>query len=486
MNTLRRSLIFSYISKYITTATQLVTSIVLARLLTPEEIGIYTVAAVFVGLGYLLREFGINSYIIQEKELTRDRIRAALTLNLLFGWSIALILFIAKEPLALFYENDAIQSVIGLLCINFLLIPLGAITFAHIRREMRFHHTLVIQVTSALVSAIVAISSAYAGESYLSLVWSSIAGTTTSILMTFVYRSPDLPFLPGLKEVRHVLSYCKYAGTSDILTHIGTTSPDWILGKTLGMHDVGIFSRAAGTLNMFNNAFMHAIWGVTLPHFSKQHREGGIDIHQYLRFVSNITAISWPFMITLVILAGPVVMVLFGNQWTESVPIIQILCVGSLFIYSTSIVNDLLISTGKIGKSFKINATIQLLLISSVLISSTHNLIAVALAIAICNIISFLIYQKVSLDVLGTTLGRFMPVYIKSAALLLICALLPLSCVFMLGYDKITNVISIAAIYLANILIWVLSVIALKLPISSELISAYKRLSKQRREGHEK
>ena len=153
MASFRVSLAYSYLSKYLTLVIYFVTTIILARLLTPADIGIYTVASVFVGLGHLLREFGINNYIVQEKDLTTDRIRAAFTLNLLFGWSIALILYFTRTPIGSFYESEAVREVIGLLCINFLLVPIGAITFAYIRREMRFHHTLIIQVASALASS---------------------------------------------------------------------------------------------------------------------------------------------------------------------------------------------------------------------------------------------------------------------------------------------------------------------------------------------
>ena len=88
MASFRVALAYSYLNKYLTLVIHFVTTIILARLLTPADIGIYTVASVFVGLGHLLREFGINNYIVQEKDLTTDRIRAAFTLNLLFGWTV--------------------------------------------------------------------------------------------------------------------------------------------------------------------------------------------------------------------------------------------------------------------------------------------------------------------------------------------------------------------------------------------------------------
>ena len=162
MTSFRSSLFYVYTSQYSTFIIYFITTIILARILTPEDIGIYTVALVFVGLGHVLREFGINNYIIQEKDLTAERIRAAFTLNLMFGWGIALVMYFARTPIGNFYETEAVSDVISLLCINFLLVPIGAITLAHIRREMRFKHIMIIQIASSLVSSTVAVSAALA------------------------------------------------------------------------------------------------------------------------------------------------------------------------------------------------------------------------------------------------------------------------------------------------------------------------------------
>lgn len=478
MNTLRRSLIFSYISKYITTATQLVTSIVLARLLTPEDIGIYTVAAVFVGLGYLLREFGINTYIVQEKELTDDRIRAAFTLNLIFSWGIALILFIFRGPIGDFYSNEAVHEVIGFLCINFMLIPFGAITFAYIRREMRFKHTMVIQVGSSTVSAIVAIFSAYHGEAYLSLVWSAIAGTATSVLLTFAYRSPGLPTTPGFSEIPHVLAFCKYAGPSAIITHLGRTAPDWILGKAVDMSAVGLFSRATGTINMFNTAFMDAIWGVTLPHFSKQHREGGIDTKQYLVFVTNIIAIAWPFFVLLAIYAEPVVVILFGNQWIDSVPALQILCIDAILLYTIALAPNLIIATGQIKLSFVLNLITQISVIAGVIIFATNGIVWVAIGIAIAGTVRLFLYQIATHSTLSIPPREFFRVYLKIGVFTFFCTT-PLYITGMfLDAETKTSILTLTLIGLLSFSLWLALLWIFKIPLRLDVRNAYMKLKR--------
>ena len=481
MASFRVSLAYSYLSKYLTLVIYFVTTIILARLLTPADIGIYTVASVFVGLGHLLREFGINNYIVQEKDLTTDRIRAAFTLNLLFGWSIALILYFTRTPIGSFYESEAVREVIGLLCINFLLVPIGAITFAYIRREMRFHHTLIIQVASALASSATGIIAALWGEGYRSLVWSAIAGTATSVIFTLLFRPSGVMLLPGLREIPHVFAFCRYAGSSEILIHAGQTAPDWILGKVLNMGAVGLYSRAVGTVNIFSRAFTEGLAGVILPHFSKQHRDGKIDRDQYLFLVACITAVAWPFFATLAVLSEPVIRILFGVKWLESVPVLRILCLHALLVYTTVLVEQVLISSGQVRTSFRIILAIQVLMIGAVLASATYGLVWVAAAVAGVGLVQVCIYQIAGQRLLNIPITSFTPIYRKNILLTIITVAPPLFAVTILDGTSLAFIPNAIGVVLLTGLAWLGAIWMLKTPLFDELALVLKHARTWRR-----
>ncbi|MBN9132070.1 MAG: lipopolysaccharide biosynthesis protein [Nitrosospira multiformis] len=470
MASFRVALAYSYLNKYLTVIIHFITTVILARLLTPEDIGVYTVAAVFVGLGHLLREFGINEYIVQEKELTPDRIRAAFTLNVLFGWGIALILFFARTPIGDFYNSEAVREVIGLLCINFLLVPIGAITFAHIRREMRFQHTMVIQVASVIASSLVGILSALAGEAYRSLVWSAIAGTATSVLLTFVFRPKEMLLLPGIREIPHVFAFCRYAGSRQLITHAGQTSPDWILGKLLDLSAVGLYSRALGTIGIFNKAFLEALWGVILPHFSRQHRDGSLDKDQYLFLVACITTVAWPFFATLAVLSEPVIRLLFGDQWLESAPVLRILCVHAILIYTTVLVDQMLISVEQIRTSFRIVLTLQITTVIAVLVASQHGLIWVAVAMVFVGLIQVCIYQIIGQRLLQIPFTSFGRIYIKNITITVVAVSPSLFAIMTWGNAQFTSIPMVTALIFVTGISWAVAIWLLKPPLFDELV----------------
>ena len=120
MPSVRKSLALSFASKYSDLVITTVTVLVLARLLTPEEIGIYSVGAAVVAMAHVVRDFGVGNYLIQEKELTQDRIRTAFAVTLIIGWTMAAVLFAASGPVSRLYAEPGLAHVMKVLSLTFM------------------------------------------------------------------------------------------------------------------------------------------------------------------------------------------------------------------------------------------------------------------------------------------------------------------------------------------------------------------------------
>jgi len=110
-----------------------------------------------VSISHTLRDFGVSNYLIQEKELTRDRLRTAQGLTVAVGWFLAIALFVLSAPLAGFYGEPGVEAVLGLLSVNFLVLPFGSVTAALLRRKMRFGILLRANLASAFAQSAVSI-----------------------------------------------------------------------------------------------------------------------------------------------------------------------------------------------------------------------------------------------------------------------------------------------------------------------------------------
>ena len=111
MTSIRRSLAYSIADSYLAVPLQLIGTMIISRLLTPAETGVFAVAAVFAAFASTFRDFGVAEYLIQEKELDAEKIRAALTVNIAISWAMGLLLFFGAPFAADFYRSQGVAEV---------------------------------------------------------------------------------------------------------------------------------------------------------------------------------------------------------------------------------------------------------------------------------------------------------------------------------------------------------------------------------------
>jgi O-antigen/teichoic acid export membrane protein len=354
MNTVRKSVAINMAQNYGVMALQFASSVILARLLSPSEIGIYSVAASLIALAQAVRDFGVGQYIIQEKELTNERIRSAFAVSLTIAIALALITAICALPVATFYKEPGIGNILFLLSINFLIIPFGQISMACLQREMIFLPIATAKIVAATAYATTVLSLAYLGYSYMSLAWASIAGTLASVAVATIYRPKHLPWLPGFTEISRVLNFGSFAVGTNLAGSFAKGTPDMVVGRLVNMTSVGLLSRANGLVEIFNQGVMNAVWSVALPHFSKTVRENGDIKGEFLNAAEIITGVAWSFFITLALLSEPLTLFLYGEKWAPSIPLVKWICAGYFVIAPFYLYNSILVSTGNIKTNFKI------------------------------------------------------------------------------------------------------------------------------------
>lgn len=398
MATLRLSLIVSLAQNYGAMIIQFATSIFIARLLTPGELGIFSVAVVLGGLAQTVRDFGVASYITQEKELTEDRLRSALGVAILGSWILAIAMALLSAPVATFYREPGVRNIMLVLAINLALMPFGSVTMAHLSRAMNFLPRAIAGLISALVHGAVAITLAVAGFSYMSMAWASLSAVVVTIIIAQIYRPEHLPYLPNFKEARRIVSFGAMSTTALVANEIGKGAPDLVIGRVIGMEPVALFGRASGLIDLFDRVIMNSVWMIAMPYFSKQAREGGDLKGSFLKSVTYLTALAWPFYIVLAIVAYPIIRILFGPQWDESVPLLRYLCIGSCIMAPFQLLGSILIGVGRIRDATLAIVCVTAIQILGLLIAAQWGVQAVAVAFIalalIRAILFFLILQR--------------------------------------------------------------------------------------------
>ncbi len=326
----RRAFAISFLARHGRLAISFIAVMVLSRLLTPAEIGIFSVSAALIALGHAVRDFGIGEYIVQERDLTSARLRTAYGFSIVIAWVIAGVLFAASTPLALLYAEAGVGEVMRVLAFGFVIIPLGVPARAVLRRDMRFGVLAVAEVGSGSLQAATSVALAYNGFSYLSMAWGSVVGTVAAFLILALLRARHLAIRPTLSEWRRVASFGSYSSATTIIGQVGAAAPDLVMGRLLGFEAVALFSRALGPIRLFRNGIQGSLGKVLFPAFARRRRAEGDLGRDFLAATAMLCVFAWPFYGFLALMAFPILRILFGYQWDASVPLMQLLCISAL------------------------------------------------------------------------------------------------------------------------------------------------------------
>ena len=180
-NSTRRALAMSFVQRMVTLVFSFGSTIILSRLLTPSEIGIFSVAAGLLALVNMLRDFGVSEFLVQERHLDRTLVHTVFTMNLLIAWSLGGILFGGSNFIADFYGDPGVGQVLRVMSLMFFLLPFGTTTQAQLSRELEFGKLAKIHTVGSITRGCTKVALAYAGYIYMSLAWGAVAGMVLTI-----------------------------------------------------------------------------------------------------------------------------------------------------------------------------------------------------------------------------------------------------------------------------------------------------------------
>lgn len=365
-----------------------IASVFLARLLTPSEIGIFSVAFVFAGLLRTIREMGLGAYIVQESELTAERLKTAFGISLLIavitGAMVAALAGVAGD----FYHEAGVTRSLYIVALSFLLVPFGSSTMALLRRDMHFKDLAVIDLIAILVQNVAAVLLAWFGFSYMSLAWSALMGTTATVICTFFYRPVAMPWMPSLREWRRVIGFSAFASGSSLVNYASFSASDLVLGKMLNMESVALFNRANGLSELLSGVIARVMATVGLPYFSQQHRDGVAQAPAFVEASTMIAMLTSPIYAVLAIVAEPTILLLFGPQWTSSIAVLQILCLAAILRGPAFLASQVMTAAGGIRQLFNLDVLALVIKFAAVIACANFGLQAVAWGYCAASVIT--------------------------------------------------------------------------------------------------
>lgn len=331
MSDLRKAILFSVLNQHSLQVISIVSIAILARLLSPDEIGIFAVATSIAFLATELRSFGVGEYLIREKEIDVGKIRTVLGVMVIMSWGLAVLLIGGAPWIAHFYDNPDLRNLLWIIALPFFLAPHTAIPYALLVREMNFTAILRINLLGSVVRNGGSIGLALLGFSYYALAYGTLAGIVAEFLAICYFRPTGTPWMPAFNgRLKHVFQVGVQISLSKFLQSTSQNAGDLILGRLATMKDVGMYSRGLGLILFLQSLLTNAVAPVALPHLSQVKRTGGSVADAYLYAVALVGAFALPLFAVVNIAAHPLINALFGDQWDVSVHVASNLAIWAM------------------------------------------------------------------------------------------------------------------------------------------------------------
>jgi len=398
---MRRAVIFSSLERYYGFAVAFATTIVISRLLTPAEVGAFSVAMSLAGVAGGLREFGASSFLIRSTNMTRHHQSCAFGLTLLLGGTLGLLMLIMARPIAEFFGQGDVATLLRILSLNFFLLPLGTVNNALIQRAMRFDLVARIGMIAVSLSFFVSVGLAWLGFGAYSLAWSAVALSGSSALLSIVWGPEAVVIRPSLRGAGELIRFGSQTSGLSLLLEVSSRFPDFILGKMQSFDAAGLMSRAMGLAGNLNDLMLKGLAVVTLSFFSGIEREKGDVIQAHVRVATLVTGLGWPAFIGLAFFAEPLTLALYGDQWLGIVWPLRILCIQFCCILPFSFQVQVVMAKDCMPRQIRASILSVAIKVVCLTVAAHWGVIGVAIGLLITQIASILISARMVWPALG-------------------------------------------------------------------------------------
>ncbi|MGJ8673004.1 lipopolysaccharide biosynthesis protein [Rubritalea sp.] len=326
---------------------QLVSTVVLARLLGPEEFGVIAMVMAVAAFAQVFGDLGLSTAAIQKKDLTDAQQSNLFWINVLVGTGLTCVVAASAPLVANFYDRPELLWVTVAISLSFLIASLGAQHGARLTRDMLFAKKSTASIAGALVTLIASIVLAYKGYSYWSLVWGRLAGGVVTMLALWAF-SPFMPSLPHRGSgVRELVGFGANVTAFDFVNYFSRNLDNILIGRVWGAVELGFYSRAYQLLMVPVMTLRAPIQAVAFPAMSKLDSKGP-DFREYYKKSTEILAwLTIPTVGFLYFHAEAVISLLLGEEWLASVPIFKAFAIVGMIQPVASLRGIILLSSGQ-------------------------------------------------------------------------------------------------------------------------------------------
>ncbi|MFP4459827.1 MAG: lipopolysaccharide biosynthesis protein [Candidatus Zixiibacteriota bacterium] len=305
----------------------LITKIVLARILSPEDFGLFGIAMIALTAIEKFSMTGFDHALVQSKKNDREYLDGAWTVQILRGGLIGLILFLAAPAIGLFFKNELVIPMIRMVAIIQFIAGFKNIGIIYFQKQLDFKRDFIFQFTASFADFAVAISLAFLLRNAWAFIFGFMARNIAITILSFVLHPFRPRFLFVVNKIKELFSFGKWVLASSITSFLITEGDDIIVGRMLGDVQLGFYKQAYLYSNLPSTQITHIISRVTFPAYSRLQDDIMKMQNAFTRVFRINSMLSLPVAAAIFVLGPNFVMTVLGVKWAPMIPALQILAI---------------------------------------------------------------------------------------------------------------------------------------------------------------
>lgn len=379
-------------------------TVLLARLLFPEDFGIVAMAMIFFEMSSVFVESGFSTALIREKEISEIDRSTTFIFNLVSSFVLYGALYLFAPLISSFFEEPLLTAVIRVMGLNLIVGALAIVQTSTLSHKVDFRTQAMARFGAILLSGVVGVVMALQGQG----VWALVARI---LIMAIVHTlllwklSPWSPSMRFSKEsFRKLFGFGSKILLAGLLDRFFTEANKLVIGKYFAAATLGFYTQAAAFVNMAINTLFRTIQTVSYPVLSKL--QGDLPrLKSAFRTILRLSSfVILPVLALLGVLAEPIVALLLGAKWAPSVPYLQLLCIAGATHHISSVNLNVLLVLGRSDLSLKLEVVKKVNIGIAIAIGLQFGMIGLVVGEVIVSYVNLLINALYSKILLGYTL----------------------------------------------------------------------------------
>jgi lipopolysaccharide exporter len=393
------------VSTIINVGTQFVQVAILARLLSPTDFGLVGMVMIIVGFAQMFSDMGISAAIIHYQDIKPNVLSTLYWLNIVCGVVIWAVLILITPLVVTFFHEPELKNLFVISSLNFLIIPIGQQFQTLLEKELKFNRIAKIEIASVIVSRSIAIVLALLNYGVYSLVWGRILTTfLRSILLVLdgvkIHR-PRFHFSYN-EDIKKILSFGLYKMAQLTLNYFGSRFDQILIGKFLGATILGYYSIAFELVLQPLKHINPVINRVLFPVYARLQNDAVKLKEIFFQSLKYLDLVTFPLLFGLIALTKLFVLTVYGKDWLEIIPLIQISSLAALLIISNNPFGSVVLATGRADIAFNWDLGVLAFRVLTIILTIKYGIFYIAWGLVVVNgLFKFASYLFVMKPMLG-------------------------------------------------------------------------------------